>query len=133
MTCPGISHEIEEAAAYIVYGHRHIPLDHPDMVAAHSTLQAAGVWSPGEIVSAQAEHHVEVLLVGVFCSGERRRVIYTILADGIEIGTAIHWTSKTVWPWGLTLPAGCIVNFGFKTKDDLVAAVERFVRTGRLV
>src|SRR4051812_42206914 len=99
------------------------------MVAAHSTLQAANVWSPGEIVTAHAEHQVEVLLIGVFCSGERRRVIYSILADGIEIGTAVHWTSKTVWPWGLTLPAGCIVNFGFRDKQSLTAAVRRFVRT----
>lgn len=127
-----ITHEIQEAAAFVQYGHRHIPIDHPDMVAARSTLQAAGVWSPGEIVTAQAEHRIEVMIVGTFCAGERRRVLYTILADGIEIGTAVHWTSKTAWPWGLTLPAGCIVNFGFHSKGELIAAVERFVRTGEI-
>lgn len=133
MTCPGITHEVEEAAAFIVYGHKHIPLDHPDMTAAHATLQAAGVWSPGEIVSTEAHHHVEVFFIGVFQAGDRRRVVYSILADGIEIGTAMHWTSKTIWPWGLTLPAGCIVNFGFRSKGDLVAAVHRFVKTGEIV
>src|SRR3954470_14129414 len=133
MTAPGITHEVEEAAAFIVYGHRHIPVDHPDMVAAHSTLQAANVWSPGEIVTAHAEHQVEVFLIGVFAAGERRRVLYSILADNIEIGTAVHWTSKTAWPWGLTLPAGGIVNLGFHTKDDLTAAVRRFVKTGEVV
>jgi hypothetical protein len=132
MSAPGITHEVEEAAAFIVYGHKHISIDHPDMQSAHRTLQAAGVWSPGEIITEQTAQHIEVLLIGVFCSGERRRVLYTILADGIEIGTAIHWTSKTVWLWGLTLPAGCIVNFGFRDKQSLIRAVERFVKTGSI-
>ena len=132
MTGPRITPEVREAAAFISYGHRHIPFDHPDMTAAHNTLHAAGVWSPGEVVAEQPAHHVEVMLVGVFCAGDRRRVVYSILADGIEIGTAMHWTSKTLWPWGLTLPAGCIVNFGFRNKGDLVAAVHRFVKTGEI-
>ena len=132
MTAPRITPEVREAAAFISYGHKHIPLDHPDMTSANRTLRAAGVWSSGEIVTAHAEHHVEVLLVGTFCAGDRHRVVYSILADGIEIGTAMHWTSKTLWPWGLTLPAGCIVNFGFRNKAELTAAVNRFVRTGEV-
>jgi hypothetical protein len=133
MSAPGITHEVEEAAAFIAYGSKHIPIDHPEMVAAHSTLQQAGVWSPGEIITEQTAQHIEVFLIGVFSAGERRRVLYTILADGIEIGSAVHWTSKTVWPWSLTLPAGCIVNLGFRGKADLTAAVHRFVRTGEIV
>lgn len=132
MTCPGITHEVEEAAAFIVYGHKHIPLDHPEMQAAHATLQAAGVWSPGEIIQSAAVPKVEVFFVGTFCSGERHRLLYTILADGIEIGTAIHWTAKTQWPWGLTLPSGCIINFGFRDRSSLLKAVERFVKTGEI-
>lgn len=133
MTAPRITPEVREAAAFITYGHKHIPFDHPDMVAAHSTLQAAGVWSPGEVGAEQPAQHIETLLVGVFCAGDRRRVVYSIIADGIEIGTAMHWTSKTVWPWSVTLPAGCIVNFGFRTKQDLLEAVHRFVKTGEVV
>lgn len=127
-----ITHEVEEAAAFVQYGHRHIPLDHPDMQSAQATLKAAGVWSPGEIVTAHTEHHVEVFLIGVFSAGDRRRVLYTILADNVEIGTAVHWTSKVLYPWGLTLPAGRIINLGFRNKADLVAAVERFVRIGEI-
>jgi hypothetical protein len=128
-----ITHEIQEAAAFVQYGHRHIPIDHPEMQSAHATLKAAGVWSPGEVFQSDpAAAVVEVMIVGTFCAGERRRVLYTILADGIEIGTAVHWTSKTLWPWGLTLPANCIVNFGFRNKAELTAAVERFVRTGEI-
>jgi hypothetical protein len=132
MTCPGITPEVRAAAEFVSYGHRHIPLDHPDMIAAHRTLIAAGIWAPGEVPHEQPEQHVEVLLVGVFCAGERHRVLYSILADGIEIGTAVHWTSKTMWPWGLTLPSGCIVNFGFRSKQDLISAVHRFVKTGEI-
>jgi hypothetical protein len=134
MTAPRITEEVRDAAEYVLYGHRYIPLEHPDMQAAHRTLQAAGVWSPAEVIDGQADAaKIEVMLVGVFCAGERHRVLYSILADGVEIGTAIHWTSKTHWPWGLTLPAGCIVNFGFRNKGDLVAAVRRFVKTGGIV
>ena len=132
MSAPGITHEVEEAAAFIVYGHRHIPLDHPDMIAAHSTLQAAGVWSPAEIVTEQTAQHIQVDIVGVFSAGGRHRTVHMILADGVEIGTAIHWSGKSLYPWGLSLPAANLTNFGFHSREDLVGAVKRFVRTGEI-
>jgi hypothetical protein len=99
MSAPGITHEVEEAAEFLVYGHRHIPLDHPAMTAAQSTLRGAGVWSPAEVVHVQpAVQQIAVEVVGCFCAGGRHRTVHMILADGIEIGTAIHWTSKTQYP-----------------------------------
>jgi hypothetical protein len=133
MTTPRINQEVREAAQFIAYGHRHIPLDDPDMASANRTLRVAGVWAQGEVVTEQPSQHVEVMLVGVFQAGDRRRVMYAILADGIEIGTAINWTGKARYPWGLSLPAISLVNYGFHDKADLVRAVERFVRTGEIV
>src|SRR3954465_12112281 len=103
-----ITSEVREAAEFIVYGHKSIPLEYPAMRSAHRTLQKAGVWSPSDVINAQPEApQIEVSVVGCFCAGDRHRVLYSILADGVEVGTAVNWTSKTMWPWGLTLPAGC--------------------------
>lgn len=132
-TAPAARQEVREAAEFITYGHRHIPLEHPAMVSAHRTLQDAGVWSPGDVIRAQPEApKIEVALVGIFSAGDRHRTLYTILADGIEVGTAVHWTARTMWPWGLTMPAACVVNFGFKTKTDLLHAVEQVIKTGEI-
>jgi hypothetical protein len=132
MTCPGITPEVTAAAEFIQRHHNHIPLDHPAMEMAADTLRRAGVWSPGEVAKTAAVPTVEIFFIGTFCAGDRRRLTYTILADGIEIGTAVHWTAKTQWPWGLTLPAGCVVNFGFRDRSSLLKAVERFVKTGEI-
>jgi hypothetical protein len=132
MTARSVAQEVTAAAEYIVYGRRHIPLDHPDMQSAHSTLQAAGVWSLGEIVTSKPAQHIQVDIVGVFSAGGRHRTVHMILADGVEIGTAIHWSGKSLYPWGLSLPAGNVVNFGFHSREDLVGAVKRFVRTGEI-
>jgi hypothetical protein len=132
MTTPRINQEVREAAQFIAYGHRHIPLDDPDMASANRTLQAAGVWSPGEIVTSKPAQHIEIAIVGVFQAGDRRRVLHMILADGVEIGTAINWTGKSLYPWGLSLPAANLTNFSFRTKDGLIAAVHRFVRAGEI-
>jgi hypothetical protein len=133
MTANSITQEVREAAEYVVYGHRRIPLDHPDMQSAHRTLQAAGVWSPAEVVGTRPDPaHIEVAVVGVFAANDRHRVVHMVLADGVEIGTAIHWTGKVLYPWGLSLPAINLVNFGFRDRASLLRAVERFVRTGEI-
>jgi hypothetical protein len=132
MTTPRINQEVREAAQFIAYGHRHIPLDDPDMASANRTLQAAGVWSPGEIVTSKPAQHIQVDIVGVFSAGGRHRTVHMILADGVEIGTAIHWSGKSLYPWGLSLPAANLTNFGFHSREDLVGAVKRFVKTGEI-
>jgi hypothetical protein len=133
MTTPALSPRVVEAAAFLQRHHGHLAIDHPAMAVAARTLRSAGVWSPGEVIAPQHETPViDVALVGIFCAGDRHRTLYSILADGVEVGTAIHWTSKTAWPWGLNLPAACIVNFGFRNKADLLRAVQRFVKTGEI-
>lgn len=133
MTTAHITQEISEAAAF-VQRHRHdLAIDDLAMSVALTTLRRSGVWSMADIdLPDTTPVAVTMQMRGTFCAGDRHRVLYSILADGLEIGTAIHWTSKTAWPWGLNLPAGCIVNFGFRNKGDLLRAVERFVRTGEV-
>lgn len=128
-----ITHEAEEAAAFILYGHKHIPMDNPAMASANRTLRAAGIWSTADVIAAQpTAPQIVVEVVGVFQAGDRRRVLHMVLADGIEVGTAINWTGKALYPWGLSLPAANLTNFGFRSRADLVAAVQRFVKTGEI-
>jgi hypothetical protein len=44
----------------------------------------------------------------------------------------VCWTAKTMWPWGLTIPSACVVNFGFRSRDDLLRAVQKFLKTGEI-
>jgi hypothetical protein len=132
MTCPGITDEIRAAAAFVQRHHGHLAIDCPAMEVASDTLRRAGVWSVADIDLPPAVEPPTIVMEmhGTFCSGDRRRLVYRLLVDGQQLGTAVCWTAKTMWPWGLTIAHARIINYGFKSREDLVAAVHRFVRTG---
>jgi hypothetical protein len=134
MTTNSLSAHVVQAAEFMQRHHGHIALDHPAMEVASDTLRRAGVWSFADIDLPPAVEppKVSMEMHGTFCSGDRRRLVYRLLVDGQQLGTAVCWTAKTMWPWGLTIAHARIVNFGFKSREDLVAAVERFVSTGRV-
>lgn len=134
MTTAHITQEIRDAASFIQRHHHDLAIDDLAMSVALTTLRRSGVWSMADIDLPDTTTPVEVTmqLHGTFCSGDRNRVIYHLLADGQEIGTAVHWTNKSMWPWGLTIASACIINFGFKSRADLIDAAQRFVTTGAL-
>jgi hypothetical protein len=135
MTTTCISAHVVQAAAFIQRHHSHFAIDHPAMEMATDTLRAAGVWSLADVDLPLAAEPPKVAMVvkGTFCAGDRRRIVYRLLADDQEIGTAVCWPAKTLWPWRLTIASANIVNFGFRDKTSLTRAVERFVRTGEIV
>lgn len=135
MTCPGISPHVLEAAQFLQRHHSHLTIDHPAMEMAVDTLRAAGIWSLADVelpTTAQAPK-ITLTMAGTFCASDRRRIVYRLTVDDVQIGTAVCWTAKTMWPWGLTIASANIVNFGFHDRLSLIEAVERFTRTGRLV
>lgn len=134
MTGPRITAHVVQAAEFVQRHHGHLEFDHPAMEMAADTLRRAGVWSVAEIdlPPVTAAPKITTVMHGTFCSGDRRRIVYRLLADDQQIGTAVCWTAKTMWPWGLTIASASIINFGFKSREALLSAVERFVRTGRI-
>jgi hypothetical protein len=123
-----------EAAQFLQRHRHHLSIDHPAIEMASDTLRRAGIWSLADVefpVAAQPPR-VTLTMAGTFCANDRRRIVYRLIADDQQIGTAVCWTAKTLWPWGLTIASANVVNFGFKSRDALMAAVERFVRTGRI-
>jgi hypothetical protein len=134
MTATHITSEVREAAEFIQRHRGHIAIDHPAMEAASDTLRRAGVWSVADIdlPPAVVVPKVTMEMHGTFCGGDRRRIVYRLLVDGQQLGTAVCWTSKAMWPWGLTIAHARIVNYGFKSREDLMRAVERFVHTGSI-
>jgi hypothetical protein len=99
---------------------------------ATATLRRAGVWSMADIdlPPVTVAPKITMEMYGTFCSGDRRRLVYRLFVDGKQLGTAVCWTAGTMWPWGLTIAHARIVNFGFKSRQDLMEAVEQFVLTG---
>src|SRR6186713_2010025 len=110
-----------QAAEFVQRQHSRLTIDHPAMAVAVDTLKTAGVWSLSELglPSDFEPPKVEMVMKGTFCAGDRRRIVYRLIVDGEEFGTAVCWTSKTLWPWGLTIPAANIINFGFKSRECL--------------
>jgi hypothetical protein len=134
MTCPGITPEVRMAAEFVQRHHRHLPLDCPAMQSAGETLRRAGIWSAADIDLPPAAEPPKVTLEmqNTFCSGDRRRIVYRVLVDGQQLGTAVLWSAKTLWPWVLTIAHARIVNLGFRSREDLVEAVHHFVQTGSI-
>jgi hypothetical protein len=74
-----------------------------------------------------------LVMYGTYCAGGRRRIVYRVLDDGQQLGTAVCWSaSNALYPWGLTIPAANVINFGFASRADMMRAVEGFVETGRI-
>jgi hypothetical protein len=134
MTGQHVLPKVREAAEFVQRHHRHLPIDCPAMEMASDTLRRAGVWSAADIDLPPAVEPPKVTMEmhGTFCASDRRRIVYRVAVDGQQLGTATCWTAKTMWPWGLTIAHARVINYGFKSRDDLMAAVERFVTTGRI-
>jgi hypothetical protein len=75
-----------------------------------------------------------LVMHGTYCAGGRRRIVYRVLDDSQKpVGTAVCWTaSNTLYPWGLTIPAANVINFGFASRADMMRAVEGFVAAGQI-
>lgn len=129
-----ISAHVVQAAEFVQRQHFRLTIDHPAMAVAVDTLKAAGVWSLSDLdLPADFEPpKVAMVMKGTFCAGDRRRIVYRLTVDDLDIGTAVCWTSKTLWPWGLSIPAANIINFGFKSREALIEAVKRFAVTGSI-
>jgi hypothetical protein len=73
-----------------------------------------------------------LVMHGTFVAGNRRRIVYRVLDDGQQLGTAVCWTAfNTLYPWGLTIPTANVINFGFASRADMMRAVQGFVANGR--
>ena len=75
---------------------------------------------------------VSLQLHGTFCAGSRRRVVYRLIVDGQQIGTAVATTAQAMAPWTLTIARTGIMDKGFPTRLTLIHAVERYLATGRI-
>lgn len=132
MTGQHVPPEVRTAAEFVQRHHRHLPIDCPAMQSAGDTLRRAGIWSVADIDLPPSTEPPKVTLEmhGTFCVSDRRRIVYRVLVDGQQLGTAVCWSAKTLWPWGLTIAHARVVNLGFRSRDDLVKAVHHFVQTG---
>jgi hypothetical protein len=75
---------------------------------------------------------IKLVMRGTFSASDRGRILYRVLLDNAEIGTAICWTKSTKIPWSLTLRDAYVVGVGYRSSKDLLAAVERFLVTGEI-
>lgn len=73
-----------------------------------------------------------LVMHGTFCASDRRRIVYRVVDGQKPIGTAVCWTSSTLYPWGLTIPAAGVINYGSECRADMMRAVEGFVSTGKI-
>jgi hypothetical protein len=74
---------------------------------------------------------VELILIGVFLAGDRRRTVYRIEVEGREVGTATERADKPLTPWRLTMPGHCS-NLVQPSRDELMDAVARILSTGAI-
>ena len=74
-----------------------------------------------------------LVMHGAYCAGGRRRIVYRVIDDGRQLGTAVCWTAaSTLYPWGLTIPSAGIINYGFECRAEMMRAIEGFISTGRI-
>jgi hypothetical protein len=122
---------VQEAAEFVQRTKRWLPIDHPALATAEAILRAAGVWNVSDLAKPPTTcPEIDLVLVGVFSSNNRRRTLYRVTADNIDIGTAVEWAAgHDHFPWGLDLPSPCIRE-SFRTREDLLRAVRDFCWPG---
>jgi hypothetical protein len=121
--------DVQQAATYLLSAHQYIPIGDADLTAA-AVLDAAGVWSPGEVAERPALPPVELELVGRFCANNRPRTVYRIVLDGREVGTAARYDNRPTAPWSLTMPGFC-ANRSHESRAAVLRTV-RLVLTGQM-
>jgi hypothetical protein len=75
---------------------------------------------------------ISLQLHGTFTAGSRRRVVYRLMVDGQQIGTAVATTAQAMSPWSLTIARTAVMDKGFPNRLAMIHAVERYLATGRI-
>jgi hypothetical protein len=122
--------EVQAAAAYLLSARRYIPTGDASLATAAAVLDAAGVWSPGEVAERPPLPPVELVLVGRFCANGRARTLYRIVIDGREIGTAAQFDNRPTAPWSLTVRGYC-ANRAHESRAAVLRTV-RLLLTGQM-
>lgn len=117
---------LEDAAAFVLSARRYLPMGDAHLTAAAATLEAAGIFSPGEVADRPELPPIRLEVKEVFSANGLPRTSFRIMVEGQEVGTAIERMDGPELPWRLTMFGHC-GNVGHRSKAALVATVSRIL------